>query len=258
VAEEYLANSRYLEHDRESEESTQTYFFDPGIELLGLLGEEERGGTKEVSLPPGVKLRRELGQVLGGRRSRRNYTGDPLELAYLATIVRAASAVTAKAEVDRMDGGHSTFSFRTAPSGGGVYPIDLYVASLHVLGLERGIYRYDPLADSLVLFEGDEQVDALTAAFAAPEEIIAISRASVVFLLVGYPWRSMRKYGQRGLRYVFIEAGAIVQNIHLSIEATGLGSVDCASIYDDRAHEALGLDGINQFLVHAVVAGHPG
>jgi SagB-type dehydrogenase family enzyme len=258
VAEEYLANSRYLNYDRETEESIQSYFLDPGVQLLSMIGQEERAGLEEVALPAGIKLRQAFGQVLSGRRSRRNYTGDFMELPYLATIVRSAMAVTAEAEVDRMDGGKSVFRFRTAPSGGGLYPLDLYVASLRIDRLKRGIYRYDPLTDVLVRLEGDSQVSALTEAFAVPEEIIAISRACAFLLLVGYPWRCMRKYGQRGLRFLLIEAGAIAQNIHLSVEAAGLGSVDCASIYDDQAHEVLGLDGINQFLAHAVIVGHPG
>jgi SagB-type dehydrogenase family enzyme len=257
TADDFLVNSRYLEHDRETEESIRGYFLDPGVVMLSMLGQEERSGFQEIPLPAGVKLRREFGQVLSGRRSRRNYTGDPMELPYLATIVRSASAITAKAAVDCTDGSQSTLSFRTAPSGGGLYPIDLYVASLRVDRLKRGIYRYDPLTDSLALLGGEEEVDRVMKAFAVPEEIIALSRACVALLLVGYPWRSMRKYGQRGVRYLFIEAGAIAQSVHLATEALGLGSVDCASVYDDEAHEALSLDGVSQMLVHAMVVGHP-
>jgi SagB-type dehydrogenase family enzyme len=256
--DDFLANSRYLRYDRETEESIQSYFLDPGILLLSMLGQEERAGLKEVALPRGVQLRRELGHVLSGRRSRRNYTGDPMDLPYIATVLRSASAITAKAEMDRTDGGHSTVAFRTAPSGGGLYPVDLYMASLRVNRLDRGLYRYDPLSDRLVLLGGEEHAVRLTKAIAVPEEIIAISRAGALLLLVGYPARSTRKYGQRGVRYMFIEAGAMAQNIHLACEALGLGSVDCASIYDDDAHEALGLDGQHQVLVHAVVLGHPG
>jgi SagB-type dehydrogenase family enzyme len=65
----------------------------------------------------------------------------------------------------------------------------------------------------------------------------------------------MRKYGNRGLRFLFLEAGAMAQNIHLACEALGLGSFDCASVYDDEVHEALGIDGLHESLLHTVIIG---
>jgi SagB-type dehydrogenase family enzyme len=258
IAEDFLINTRYLRHDRETETSVRSYFGDPGVVMTALLGQEESTDAPVLDLPTGVRLRRELGDVLGRRRSQRAYTGDPMPLPYLASIVRSAGAVTGQATVDLIGGGQATVRFRTAPSGGGLYPIDVYVAALRVTGLERGLYRYDPLRDALVR-SGDRQVvDDLLATFAVPEELITIGQADAVFLLVGHPWRSMRKYGNRGARYLFIEAGAIAQNIHLATAALGYGSVDCASVYDDEAHEAMRLDGLYQTLLHTVIAGYPG
>jgi SagB-type dehydrogenase family enzyme len=91
-----------------------------------------------------------------------------------------------------------------------------------------------------------------------PDEQISVSRANAVFLLIGQPWKSMRKYGPRGLRLLFLEAGAISQNVHLATAALGLGSVDCASVYDDEAHEVLGLDGLHEVLLHVLILGSIG
>jgi SagB-type dehydrogenase family enzyme len=258
LATDYLVNSRYLKHDRETEESIRSYFLDPGIFLLASIGEEDVSGLSEIRLPEGVKLRREFGQVLSDRRSRRSYTGDRIELSYLATLIRAASAITATANVPRADRGHARFAFRTAPSGGGLYPIDLYVASVRAERVPRGVYRYDPRRDALLAVAPEAALDRVLAAIAVPEEIIAVSRCAAVLLLVGHPWRAMRKYGARALRFLFIEAGAIAQNVHLACAAVGLASVDCASVFDDAVHDALELDGVNQVLVHAVVLGQPG
>jgi SagB-type dehydrogenase family enzyme len=79
-----------------------------------------------------------------------------------------------------------------------------------------------------------------------------------LLLLVGRPWRSMRKYGARGMRHVFLEAGAMAEHVHLAATALGLGSVDCSSVYDDEAHEALGMDGLYEALLHVVVVGSEG
>jgi SagB-type dehydrogenase family enzyme len=100
-------------------------------------------------------------------------------------------------------------------------------------------------------------VAAAVAAFAIPEEVIALNRAALVLLLVGRPWKVLRKYGDRGIRYLFVEAGALAENVHLACGALGLGSVDCASVHDNELHAALGFDGEFRMLVHTVVIGVP-
>jgi nitroreductase len=54
-----------------------------------------------------------------------------------------------------------------------------------------------------------------------------------------------------------LEAGAIAQQIALACTALGVGSVDSSSIYDDEAHEVLGMDGEAEAIVHLVILGIP-
>jgi SagB-type dehydrogenase family enzyme len=258
IAEDFLINSRLVRHDRESEASITSYFTDSATAMLSMLGHEEDPGLQVVSLPEGVRLHLEFGEAIARRRSIRTYTGDKLGLAYLATILRSAAGITGVADVDLALGGQSLLRFRAAPSAGGMYPIDLYVAALKVAGLDRGIYRYKPNEDTLVQVKGASDVEHLIGCFAAPDELISIRQANTVFLLVGQPWRSMRKYGDRGMRFLFLEAGAIAENINLATVALGFGSLDCASFYDDEVHEAMNLDGLYQALLHTVIVGYPG
>src|SRR5438105_9580351 len=94
VAEDFLVNSRCHRNDTETQLSIQNYFLDPGIEMLALVGKREGSILGEVRLPEGVELRRGLGEAIARRRSRRIYTGDPIELRYLATILRGAGSLT--------------------------------------------------------------------------------------------------------------------------------------------------------------------
>lgn len=258
IAEDFLINTRLVRHNRESETSIESYFSDPAAVMLSMLGHEENRGLRELSLPDGTRLRMELGEVIGRRRSIRNYTGDQMELDYLAAILRSAAGITGYGEANLYQGGQVTLQFRTTPSGGGLYPIDLYVSILNVKDLERGIYRYDPIKDTILQVGDPSDVDKLLQCFAVPEELISISRANAVFLSVGQPWRSMRKYGNRGMRFLFMEAGAIAEHINLATVALGFGSLDCASIYDDEVHEVMHLDGLYQTLLHTVIVGYPG
>jgi SagB-type dehydrogenase family enzyme len=257
VGEEFLLATRYREADRETEASIQGYFLDPGVCLLAHNGEEDVSGIATFPLPSGVRLRRELGEVLARRRSVREYTGDHLDLGQLATLLRAAGAVTATGHVDLVQGGERAIAFRTAPSPGGLYPVETWLLPLEVDGLPDSVWRYDARRDELVSVAAADRIAPALKSFAVPEDMISLSRAAAVLVLVGRPWKVMRKYGDRGIRYLFIEAGAIAENIHLAAGALGLGTVDCASVRDDEMHSALGLDGESSLLVHTVIVGVP-
>ncbi|HEY8340506.1 MAG TPA: SagB/ThcOx family dehydrogenase [Egibacteraceae bacterium] len=257
IGEQFLLATRYRRIDRETEASIASYFVDPGVVMLSRNGEEDVAGRRVEQLPEGVRLRRELGEVLGNRRSIRDYTGDAIPLPQLATVVRAAGACTAVGHVDLVEGGERSIPFRTAPSPGGLYPLEVWLLARRVEGLDAGVWRFDPRRDALV-HEGDEAMEeAARGCFAVPEEVIALSRAAAVILLVARPWKVMRKYGDRGVRYLFIEAGAIAENIHLACGSLGLGSCDCASVHDDELHQALDFDGELRQLAHTVVIGVP-
>src|SRR5262249_23760747 len=156
-------------------------------------------GTARVELPPSIPLRLAFDETVARRRSTRTYTGDPMTLAYLATILRMASGITGRA---------GELALRATPSGGGLYPIDVYVAALRVDSLPKATYVFDPLEDALWQMGDRAAPDALLRAVAAPDEVVTTSSASALVLLVARPWRGMRKYGARGMRHVFLEAGA--------------------------------------------------
>lgn len=257
IAEFFLINSRLCRNDRETQESIRGYFSDVSMVMLSMLGRRRVAKESGIALPAALPLPLALDEAILKRRSVRSFTGDPISLPYLATILRATGGVTAETAVELEVGQPVTLRFRVTASGGGLYPIDVFVAVLNVRGLARGIYCYNPLEHSVTAVAANEGIDALLECFAVPEEVISVRRANCIFMFVGQPWRSMRKYGARGMRFVFIEAGAMAQNTALATTALGYGSVDCASIYDDEVHELLRLDGIGSSLIHTIVVGCP-
>ena len=252
VAEEFLINSRLRRGDVEMGLSSLSYFTEQAVAMLSLLGREERRGSHCVSLPKSVELPMNLGEVIRRRRSVRAYSGDAMPLVYLATIMRAACGITEHtAGRDDVPG----LALRSTPSGGALYPLDLHIAALHVEDLPRGLYVYDPHRDELWQRGDEGGIHVLLEALALPGQVITETQASAVCLVVGRPWRSMRKYGDRGMRYVFLEAGAMAEHITLAAVALGFGSVHCASFYDDEVHEGLEVDGLYEALIHSVVLG---
>ncbi len=257
VAEEFLINSRQHRGDPESEASIGAYFTDNAALMLSLEGREEVD-LPTIDLPPQVPLRMSFSEVIQRRRSCRSYTGDPILLDELSTLLHSAAGVTGTAHVPLREGGEVALNSRATPSGGGLYPVTLYVTAIKVGRLARGLYRFSPLRNQLLLARPEEAIDALLRSFSVPDEVISLSRAAAIFFLVGQPWKAMRKYGHRGMRLLLHEVGAMAEHLNLSAVALGLGSVDCAAVYDDEAHEALGIDGLYHALLHAVVVGQPG
>ncbi|EFS70670.1 hypothetical protein HMPREF9617_02377, partial [Cutibacterium acnes HL056PA1] len=79
--------------------------------------------------------------------------------------------------------------------------------------------------------------------------------AGVHLVFVISPWRAMRKYGARGLRFALQEVGAIAQQINLVCTGLGLASVESSSFYEDELNQALNLDGIFQTATHTMTVG---
>ncbi len=254
---EFLINSRLQRKNPEYACSVRHYLEDMGVKLISLNGKENTHGAKKIDLPDSEFLDMSFSHVLSSRRSERIFTGDNMILKYVATILRAACGVSKQQLVELSNKETSHLNFRTIPSAGGLYPIDLYVVSLNVKKLDKGIYRYLPLKDQLLQVGDDLSANKFLYSLCVPEKVVSISRANVVYLLVSRSWKSMRKYGERGMRFAFHEAGSIAQNIHLASTALGVGTVDCASFYDDEAHQALELDGVCTALLHCIVSGVP-
>lgn len=255
IAETYLVNSWLNRNDPESELSISSYLTDDGMKMVSLTGKEDLSAYTCIDLGNSAPLDIALGDAIVRRRSIRDFTGDPLELNQLATLLRAAAGVSASAEIKLASGDEIEFNLRTVPSGGGLQPVDLYIVPLNIKALSPGIYRYQPVEDKLVVMGDGAQMMLLLKSFAGAINMVSSSNASLLVLYVAKPWRSMRKYGHRGLRFVFQEVGGMSQNLHLAVTALGLGSVDCASFFERDAHRALEIDGIYQTLLHSILVG---
>src|SRR5712692_4213550 len=225
IGETFLLNTHLRRNDRETELSMLAYYDEPVIRMLANDGLETIPALDSFALPVPEPLPLRLDQAFARRRSRRVFTGDPIDLRRFAAIVRAAAAVTGHGEADLAETGeHATVLFRSVPSPGGLYPIDLYISTQRITGLPAGLYRYVARRVRLYLVQGAEAVPAVRDAFSFPDELISITAANAIFVLVLRLQKLMRKYGDRGVRYAFVEAGEITQSIHLAVTALGFGS----------------------------------
>lgn len=189
---------------------------------------EKKSEGERIDLPkPQKSGGRSIEEVLAVRRSVREYAKTPLSLADLSQLLWSAQGVT-----DELRG------FRTAPSAGALYPLEVYVAACAVADLPAGVYRYLPAEHRLErIVEGDVRRDLSGAALNQS----AVEDAAAVIAIAGVYERTTGKYGERGVRYVYIEAGHAAQNIYLQAASFGLGTVSIGAFHDDEVRRVLGM-----------------
>jgi SagB-type dehydrogenase family enzyme len=178
--------------------------------------------------------------AIASRRSKRNFSSRPLSRAQLSQLLFAASGLT--------DG-----NGRSAPSAGATYPIEIYVVIHNVETINQGIYHYNVQNQALEVMKLGDYRKQITN---AGQEQSMLGDAAAVFVLSAIFDRVCMRYGDRGYRYSYMEAGHISQNIYLQAQSLGLGSVSLGGFIDHQVNALLGLDGDLEAVIylHAVGA----
>ena len=164
-------------------------------------------------------------EVLSKRRSRRSFLGEALSAAEISQILWAANGVS---EIPgSLRGGRE---FRTAPSAGATYPLEVYLLSGNIKGIDTGVYRHRPSGHRLVrIIERDVKTEL--AAAALDQDMIETAPACLFYSAV-YS-RSTVAYGKRGAeRYVCMDLGHSAQNVYLQAEALHLGTCAIGAFND--------------------------
>jgi len=181
-----------------------------------------------ITLPqPASDSQTSIEKALLDRRSIRNYSSAPLSLPEISQLLWAAQGIT-------RPGG-----YRTAPSAGALYPLEVYLISGDIDQLAPGVYRYHPEGHKLEqLIEGDVRRELSAAAL--NQEFV--QDAPAVILISAVYERTTGKYGQRGIQYVHMEVGSVAENIYLQAESLDLGTVFIGAFHDDQVRQVIGLD----------------
>jgi SagB-type dehydrogenase family enzyme len=198
-----------------------------------------------VRLPAAALPDAPFSAVVRRRSSGRAFGEEPLGLEALAALLWAGYGVSRA-------GGDPPL--RTVPSGGALYPLELYVLAARVESLPSGLYHYDPLRhvlEPLSLAVAAERIERLTA---YPELVLP---AGALLLVTALFWRSRFKYGLRGYRFALLEAGHLGQNVLLAAAALGATAVPIGGVFDRCVEELLEVDGVDESLVYALSVGTP-
>lgn len=165
-------------------------------------------------------------QAISLRSSVRTYARGALSLAEVAQLLWAAQGET-------REGG-----YRSAPSAGALYPLELYLVAYEVEGLPAAVYRYSPAGHVL---EQHGVIDRHATLAVAALDQPCLREAPAVIVFTGVYARTMKKYGQRAVRYVHMEVGHAAENVYLQATALGLGTLMVGAFNDDAVAGLLGL-----------------
>jgi len=211
---------------------------------------KEHPNAPLVALPAARRLEVSLQQAVEARVSCRNFRAAPLALSDLAALLWLGNGVAG-----RMSIGAREYLERTVPSGGGLYPLELYVIARNVDGLEAGVYHYVPLHHGLERLQSIEIASSVLSQLFMNQPYIA--NAGGLLVISAIVERTMHKYADRGYRYVLLEAGHCAQNICLGAAALNLGALPLGGFFDGYLASLLKLDLEEEIILYGLATGHP-
>jgi SagB-type dehydrogenase family enzyme len=204
------------------------------------------GGAGSVAL----RMPRELPsadfwRALRNRRSVRDFASEPMPQELLALLLWAAQGITQRGSVP----------LRTAPSAGALYPVETYVCAARVQDLAPGLYHWELPEQRLALVSARGDVASAAREACLGQEMVA--EAPVTFIWSAVWARSAAKYGDRALRYAYLDAGHLAENLHLAAASLGLGACMIGAFFDDAMDALVGVDGQEEAVIYAACVGKP-
>ncbi|MEM3341328.1 MAG: SagB/ThcOx family dehydrogenase [Thermoplasmata archaeon] len=186
------------------------------------------------------------------RRSVRDYANNPLTLEELSFLLWASTGISLK---------KTGYAFRTAPSAGALYPIETYLCiknirntSASAMAPEKGIYHYNIEKHGLELLKKGDFAEKLACACLGQDMFLM---SAVDFIWTGIFARTVARYGQRGFRYVYLDAAHIAANLSLACTALGIGTCQIGAFIDDEVNNIIDVDGSKESVIYMSTVGRP-
>lgn len=187
----------------------------------------------------------DLWTAINLRNTIRDYASTPLtldELSYLLWTTQGIKGIV-----------NGEYTFRTVPSAGARHAIETNLLLNRVEEVTSGLYRYRARDHQILEISTDPNLsDAITAA-CYNQPFIRTSAAT--FLWTAAIYRMTWRYGERGYRYLLLDAGHICQNLYLAAEAIDAGVCAIGAFNDDQINRVLGLDGAELSVIYAATVG---
>lgn len=189
--------------------------------------------------PKGTSLHKALVE----RQSRRAFGVGTVPLDIISPLLHFSAGLKNRRNVQSPQ--------RFYPSGGGRYPLELYLISINT-ELSKGVYHYNVknhILEELLLLEKFNYHKYFHQKWG--------KKASFILIITAIFNRNVIKYSDRGYRHVLSETGHIAQNFYLNSVALNLNCSSIGGYKDDEVNKLLDIDGKSESVVYAMAFGQP-
>ncbi len=126
---------------------------------------------------------------------------------------------------------------RAASATGALYPIEIYVISGRIPGLDEGVYHFNPEQFSLAKLRDGDYRSALDD-MGSPDS----QSAPFTLAFTSLAWRNAWKYEARSYRHWFWDSGVIAANLLATSNSAGLATTLELGFVDSEVDTLLGLE----------------
>ncbi|GHU35518.1 hypothetical protein FACS1894193_08640 [Bacilli bacterium] len=193
------------------------------------------------------KIRCKFSNVLEGRHSSRMFVHETMNFDVFSTILKFSFGLSKRQLVY----GDIIASTRHYASGGGLYPIDIYLYVNRVAKIPEGVYRYQPYSHSLYPVKSQE-IDLES--FFVGYNIDVTNMNFCVFYEYSLN-RNFVKYGELSLLNTLVELGGMSHNFDLVCQAMNFTTCPVAGFNKSILEKLLYLDGVNDHIVFSSICG---
>ncbi|MCO7151328.1 SagB family peptide dehydrogenase [Vagococcus lutrae] len=209
---------------------------------------EEIITNNTIKLPkPSKKIKRNFSDVLNERKSVRVFSHHVMDILELSNILSFSFGISKKVT----NIGDIKTVHRFYPSGGGLYPIEIYIYVNSVQNLEKGFYLYQPYSHSI------RKINSVTKDIDKCFVGDNLDLKNINFSIF-YKYslnRTYLKYGELSLLTTLIEVGTMTQNLELVSASFYYSTCSIAGFEKKYIENILNLDSINDHIIFAAICG---
>lgn len=175
----------------------------------------------------------QLKELLFERHSSREFSNSSISFDTVSGCLYYSAGLMMHTKQDE----HNSSDARFYPSAGKRYPTEIYFIAKRVEGIPQGIYHYNVSKNKVELIN-ENVADSFISSIFLNEWV---NQSPITFILTSVLTRTQLKYGERGLRYSFFEAGHVAQNILLNSTAFGLSACPIGGFIDQELEKLIGI-----------------
>lgn len=262
---ERLKTNKYNLSQPELYERIQFVNSDPYFQEMMSNSTLELGNTDKIPLAVDFSdnaLASCLMEIMSKRKTVRQYSGIGLTLTEISNLLTLTYSITGEhSHFIGTNGKKRHHKRRNIASGGGTFPVEVYYANIKTTEIPLGIYYYSPIAARIEMvtpFDTEDDIKKFYASLSVDIKAdMDYHNAAGFIILAGYLNRTSFKYGDKAIKFAFIDTGALIQSMYLGCATLNIGCCAIGGYMDKQLDELLELKSNQHISILPIAIGKP-